>query len=137
MDHLFFKTASEALSVWQCLYRKTFLFWYPISYKKVRKSDYVWLQVTTDDCKWPRAPMSQNTGEKRDFWWLRVTIFDDRGQNTSDHKWLRVTITFDCHTCDHTWRANFILKIVILHYPSIITERVRLKIFRKFAEIRC
>ena len=64
LDRLFYKKRSAAVPVSQRLYfyRKTFLFWYTISYKKIEKSDYEWLQVTTNDCKWLRAPMSQNTG---------------------------------------------------------------------------
>ena len=80
------------------------LFWYNISYKKMEKSDYVWLQATMGAYELEYGWQKGATGDCE----LQLLTVD---QNTSDYKWLCVTITFDCHT----WRANVILNICILH----------------------
>ena len=150
MSSLFQKRYGNWLQVWKqvisgssvlqntfsgsvCLYfyRKPFLFWFwdTISHKKIKKSDYVWLKVTTSAYEPEYGWQKGNSGDCD----LRLVT---TGQYTRDYKWLQATVTFGCRTCDHTWRANFIAKTVILHYPSI-KEEDRLKIFRKFTEIRC
>ena len=90
MDHLFFKTPLAAVPVSQCLfiYQETVLFWYTVSYKKIEKSDLVWLKVTTDvttsdyEHLWTRIRVT-----KRDYWWLWVTSSDNDGP---EFEWLQV-----------------------------------------------
>ena len=127
----------------QCLFHSNFIFiqkFLVLIYHQLQKDRKVRLRVGTSDYEWQQVTTSIY---ELKFGWQRWTTGDcelllvTKGQNTSDCNWLRVTITFDCHTCDHTWWANVVLKIHILHYPWIITEGVCLKMFQKFAEFSC
>ena len=82
----------------QCLFCSTFiekrsccLFWYTMSYKKIEKSDYMQLQVTTSTYELESGWQKGSAGDCE----LQLVM---AGQNMSDYKWLWVTITNGCHT---------------------------------------
>ena len=93
--HLFFKIPSAAVPVLQQLYfiekRSCCLFWYTMSYKKIEKSDYMQLQVTTSAYELESGWQKGSAGDCE----LQLVM---AGQIMSDYKWLWVTITNGCHT---------------------------------------